>query len=349
MRILTSYIVFSDNSGNADKKCIDTISEKLSSAGHSVDSYPVDPNSEHLLWDGKAKGKIAIFIVNGAPIVTMISFRDAIKGKGLADKVIFAFPRTLSPNNDYTTEEALKTKKLHGEPGINTTSAAQKELENGGKFYSVAEFCEANSEYVAYVYGDTCEDVAQSILDGNFGSSSDSDDSSSESSDGEVQIMSGWESLCDLVKPYDGEILLLVRGDTVVCKKIEIPSWSAIWAYEGINVVDDSVTITDYSPEIYNTVEVFWGNDFQNKTTLCFERHKELFGERKTSIQATKKVSQYEYEEYQKSLESDGEEYHSTTETHSGSGEPTPVTDTHSTAVNMDYPNPTFTPPTNLK
>ena len=298
---MSDFLIFSDRSGNDDKTCINKVAERLNKAGHNAEKAPVDSNSEHLLWDGKCKGKIGVFLVNGAPIVTMISFRDAVK-KGLAEKVIFGFPRVLSPSNSFTTEQALKNKKLHGEPGINTTSAAQKELENGGKYYSVAEFCDANSEYIGYVYGDNCEKVAEAILNGDFGTSDGSSEDSTSNNQEEEKPMSGWESLLDLIKPYDGEIFLLVRGDTVICRRIEIPEWSAIWAYEGVNIVDDSVTVTDYSPEIYNTIEVEYGSNFQNTLKISFNKHVELFGERKTTIQATKKVSQEEYEEYQKWL-----------------------------------------------
>ena len=65
--------------------------------------------------------------------------------------------------------------------------------------------------------------------------------------------MSGWESITDLLKPLDGEAMVVVRGDSVIIKRIYPPESTKLWIYEGINVVDDSVTISDYSPEIYNT------------------------------------------------------------------------------------------------
>ena len=104
----------------------------------------------------------------------------------------------------------------------------------------------------------------------------------------ETTYMSGWEGLCDLLKPLDGQAMIVQRGDFVVVKKIEMPQSAELWAYEGINVVDDSVTITDYTPEIYNTFIIKWGEQFENELEFTFDKHKKLFGERKIVIEAKK-------------------------------------------------------------
>ena len=66
-----------------------------------------------------------------------------------------------------------------------------------------------------------------------------------------------------------------------------------LFAYEGLNIVSDSVTISDYSPEIYNTIKVKWGESFENEFTLSFDRHKKLFGERMKEVEAKKKITKY--------------------------------------------------------
>ncbi len=300
---MTDFIVCADNSGNNDAACIDKVVEVLSNAGHNAEKAPVNSNSEELLWSGKADNKEAVFLVNGSGIYTYRSFREAVKATK-CKKAWFGFPEALSPGNEWITEDGLKNKKLTDEhdAGGFKTSEATKEIMNGGKYYTAAEFFEENSEYLGWAYGKTCEDVANMILNGS--PSSGGNESSDE---GETQLMSGWESLCDLAKPYDGQAMLLVRGDTVVFRKIEIPEWTAIWAFEGVNVVDDSVTVKDYSPEIYNTLEIQYGQNYENILTLCFERHKELFGERKKTIQATKKVTQEEYDAYMEEINSKNE------------------------------------------
>ena len=102
------------------------------------------------------------------------------------------------------------------------------------------------------------------------------DEEASTTDENETTYMSGWEGLCDLLKPLDGQAMMVQRGDYVVVKKIEMPQTARLWAYEGINVVADSVSVSDYSPEIYNTFTVKWGAEFENEMEFCFEKHKEL-------------------------------------------------------------------------
>ena len=119
----------------------------------------------------------------------------------------------------------------------------------------------------------------------------DGDEELSEEEEEDSTYMSGWEGLCDLLKPLDGLAMMVQRGDYVIVKKIEMPQTARLWAYEGINIVDDSVTITDYTPEIYNTFVIRWGESYENELEFVFEKHKRLFGERKTVMEATKVVS----------------------------------------------------------
>lgn len=116
----------------------------------------------------------------------------------------------------------------------------------------------------------------------------DEEEEVSEEEENETTYMSGWEGLCDLLKPLDGQAMMVQRGDYVFIKKIEMPTSAKLWAYEGINVVDDSVTITDYNAEIYNTFVVKWGESFENELEFVFDSHKKLFGERKTVVEAKK-------------------------------------------------------------
>lgn len=116
----------------------------------------------------------------------------------------------------------------------------------------------------------------------------DGDEEASSTEEGETSYMSGWEGLCDLLKPLDGQAMMVQRGDYVIIKKIEMPQIAKLWAYEGINVVDDSVSITDYTPEIYNTFVILWGESFENELEFVLDKHKALFGERKVVLEAKK-------------------------------------------------------------
>ena len=114
------------------------------------------------------------------------------------------------------------------------------------------------------------------------------DEEVSSTEENEPTYMSGWEGLCDLLRPLDAEAMIVQRGDYVIVKKIDMPQSAKLWAYEGINVVDDSVSITDYTPEIYNTFIIRWGESFENELEFVFDKHKNLFGERKCVLEAKK-------------------------------------------------------------
>ena len=345
------YLVGTDRTGGAGD-CVDKVAEIIKKAGHDVENLGVNPNMEGTFASKCKSDDVVVFIINGACLATWHSYYDDLIKPGKCSQVVFCFPFNIM-SHLFNTKESLtdESKKLRC---VNESWVPAHYHNDDGKWTVDEAFKQYDK--VDYVYGDNCADVAQAILDGNFGGTGDGGDdeegSDSTSSEGESKPMSGWESLCDLIKPYDGQIFMTVRGDTVIVKKIEIPEWTAIWAYEGINVVDDSVTVTDYSPEIYNTIEVKYGANFENTITLCFERHKELFGERTTTIFATKKVSEEEYQQYEESLKQQDEE--DTTqpkgEIEKPQNEPQylqqPVQDTHSTSTSGNYPNPInpFTP-----
>ena len=344
------YLVGTDRTGGAGD-CVNKVAELLKKAGHDVENLGVNPNMEGTFASKCKSDDVVVFIVNGMCLATWHSYYDDLIKPGKCSQVVFCFPFNIM-SHLFNTKESLtdESKKLRC---VNESWVPASYRNDDGKWTVDEAF--KHFDKVDYVYGDNCADVAQAILDGNFGGTGDGgddDSGDSTSSEGETKPMSGWESLCDLIKPYDGQIFMTVRGDTVIVKKIEIPEWTAIWAYEGINVVDDSVTVTDYSPEIYNTIEVKYGSKYENTITLCFERHKELFGERTTTIFATKKVSEEEYAQYQESLKQQAEEDTTTSkgETEKPQNQnnylmPTGW-DTHSTSVSGQYPNPVdpFTP-----
>ena len=157
-----------------------------------------------------------------------------------------------------------------------------------------------------YCGSEYCGQDGYDLLGGNRGvlntvnpnEITDEDEEVSSTEENETTYMSGWEGLCDLLKPLDAQAMMVQRGDYVIIKKIEMPQSARLWAYEGINVVDDSVKITDYTPEIYNTFIILWGESFENELEFVFSKHKQLFGERKIVMEATKvQVAEEESEE----------------------------------------------------
>lgn len=274
---MTHYNVGSDHSGNGDMACINRVCEILEQNGHTTTNLGVTPNLEGSLNTGN-KDDVGVFIVNGLCLGTIVSCSKMAESGGCGS-VIFGIPKVLY-GGTFKLPDELKTKKLHIAHDDNFSPSDVRAMD--GK-YTPDELFGLYSN-VSYAYGDDCDQLADAIMNGSTGGSATTNEQ------GEGSIMSGWESITDLLKPLDGEAMVVVRGDSVIIKRIYPPSSTELWVYEGINIVNDSVKIHDYSPEIYNTFQINWGASFENSFEMCFEKHKELFGERKTEIDATYEV-----------------------------------------------------------
>lgn len=276
---MTTYYVGSDHSGNGDMECINRVVEILNQNGHDATALGVTPNLEGQLKKGK--GTTGVFIVNGLCLGTIVSCAKMAESGG-CDQVIFGIPKVLY-GGGFKLPDELKTKKLTLAHDDNFSPPDVREM--SGKYTPHELF--GLYESVSYAYGDDCDQLANAIMNGteNGGGAN-----ANTSSSGEPTIMSGWESITDLLKPLDGDAMVVVRGDAVIIKRIYPPDSTHLWVYEGINVVDDSVKISDYSPEIYNTFQINWGASFENSFEMCFEKHKELFGERRTEVDAVYEV-----------------------------------------------------------
>lgn len=275
---MTHYNVGSDHSGNGDMDCINRVCDILEQNGHTTTRLGVTPNLEAQLNTGNSDD-VGVFIVNGLCLGTIVSCSKMAEAGGCGS-VIFGIPKVLY-GGTFKLPEELKTKKLNLAHDDNFSPSDVRAM--SGK-YTPDELFGLYSN-VSYAYGDDCDQLANAIMNGTVDGSG-----SLTPQENEGSIMSGWESITDLLKPLDGDAMVVVRGDSVVIKRIYPPTSTSLWAYEGINIVDDSVKVSDYSPEIYNTFQINWGASFENSFEMCFEKHKELFGERRTEVDATYEV-----------------------------------------------------------
>ena len=281
---MSKYVVVSDHSGKGDLKCIEAVCKVLTDAGHEAESGGVDSNSEARLRQ-EGKDTIGVFLVNGICIGTIASLNTMVNS-GHCSQVIIGIPKPIMSEPFNVKENLDNPAKKPVIAHDDNFTKDPKVLAMSGK-YTVEELFN-QFEHMSYAYGEDCEEVGKSVLNG--GSSGSGGEDNSTSSTGEGSVMSGWESITDLLKPLDGEAMVVVRGDAVIIKRIYPPEATKLWVYEGINIVADSVKISDYSPEIYNTFTIHWGASFENELEASFEKHKELFGERKTEVNAVYEV-----------------------------------------------------------
>lgn len=324
---MTKYHLGSDRSGGGDEECLKEIKSALESAGHEVNYLRIDPNLESDLASNVKEGEIGLYGVNGFCIGTMVSVSSMAKKKGI-DVIFFA----MKTHTSYCEEPDFSSKKVDFAHDDNFSSAESRRKYGGNK-YTPKQVVDKLDNISFVTWQGSCKKQAEGILNGVTGG----DDT--DSTTGEESVMSGWDSLCDLLKPLDGLAMMVQRGDTVIVKRISVPEENMgdaskvtrsiyydsteedknknqnqplyesyqtttqntginnptvndnvkLYAYEGVNIVADSVTVTEYTPEIYNTLKVSWGENYENDFTLCFEKHKELYGERLKEVQACKK------------------------------------------------------------
>lgn len=93
------------------------------------------------------------------------------------------------------------------------------------------------------------------------------------------------DMILDLIKPLDGEVMALQYENKVKVCRIPNPCKAKLWASEGVNIVDDSVTISDVNPETTNKLYVRWTNGL---IVVSFPDLIERFGEKEEIIKAVK-------------------------------------------------------------
>lgn len=116
--------------------------------------------------------------------------------------------------------------------------------------------------------------------------------STSSSSGGSSTPSSYGDMILDLIKPLDGEVMALQYENKVKVCRIPNPCKAKLWATEGLNIVDDSVSVADVNPETTNVLYVKWSDG------LIIVRIPELierFGEKEEIIKAVKYQSVTEW------------------------------------------------------
>ena len=121
-------------------------------------------------------------------------------------------------------------------------------------------------------------------------------DDSSDSNDTEDSGSSSYnDMILDLIAPLDGNVEYRVIENKVFVNKIPDPSTASVWIKEGINVVNEGITVHDYNPNTYNKFIIHYGNN--SEIILTDDKLIERFGEKVKELTATKKLTTYEKEE----------------------------------------------------
>ena len=280
---MSHYIVGSDKSGKNDNDCIEKVCQVLRDNGHTADNLGVTPNLESQ-FRSKGKGNIGVFLVNGICIGTMDSVTQVVKS-GMMDYWFIGITKSYY-GGGLKLPDDLTTKKLAIAHDDNFTKEPRRSELNGN--YTVAEFCQENSQYMGYAYGDDCEAVAQSILDGGGGTGG-SGTSSEEKS--EPTPMSYLDMIKDLISVWDGDVECKIRQDKVYINKVPQPD-PKLWVVESNNIVSGQAKVTDYNSDTVNTLNVDYDSG-NHQITIKDEYLINRFGEVSADVDAIKIVTDY--------------------------------------------------------
>lgn len=281
---MSHYIVGSDRSGKSDNDCIEKVCQVLRDNGHTADNIGVTPNLE-AQFRSKGNGNIGVFLVNGICIGTMDSVNQVVKS-GLMDYWFIGITKSYYGGGLKLPDE-LSTKKLAIAHDDNFTKEPRRSELNGN--YTVEEFCQENSQYMAYAYGDDCEQVAQSILNGGNGGGAGTDSSSDDKN--EPTPMSYLDMIKDLISVWDGDVECKIRQDKMYINKVPQPN-PKLWIVESNNVVSGQAKVTDYNSDTVNTLNVDYDSG-NHRITITDEYLINRFGEVSADVDAIKIVTDY--------------------------------------------------------
>lgn len=237
------------NKESEDRQTQKKIKKVLEKAGHTVTMVDVGPgNLQNLMGKKSSKGKIAVFIVNGADLQT---YKDAYVGmkNGYYHTKYCYFglegwisPKTCSCNG----AKSAKLQKAHDDYSSSSFTADIVGM-------TTAEVMEKYKEYIAYACGSSADELANNlvkVMGGENISSSSSTNSATSIKEALKDVLSGW----------DGDVECFIRDDTVYVQKISDPSTANLSLVESKDIFYDSLTLIDINPSSVNHLKVIFKN-----------------------------------------------------------------------------------------
>lgn len=282
---MSHYIVGSDKSGKSDNDCIEKVCQILRDNGHTADNIGVNSNLESQ-FRSKGKGCIGVFLVNGICIGTVDSITQGVVKKGIMDYWFLGVTKSYYGGGMNIPDE-LTTKKVPIAHDDNFTPEPRRSELNGK--YTLSEYCNENSDYVAYAYGDDCEQVAQNILAGGGGAGSGTDNSSQDKN--EPTPVSYLDMIKDLISVWDGDVECKIRQDKIYINKVPQPK-PQLWIVDGNNIVSGSAKVQDYNSDTINTLNVDYDNH-SHTIKITDDYLINRFGPVEETIEAEKTVTDY--------------------------------------------------------
>lgn len=290
---MATIIVGCDKNGVNDKLCRDTVAKLLEKAGHKVEKLPIGPGQfATASYSKKNKGKIGVFLIAAGTF----SIADFYYGKTHFKYAYFGIRGDIS-SQKAGREPGFSTLKIGKDPDCTSVCSKIAGL-------TFKQMNEKLKDRVHIVGGSTPTEIGNNIVQAMGGetqtSETNKEDSVSTIKTALKQVLYGW----------NGEVECYIRDNTVHVHKIRDPSYTKLSLIEGINIYDDSITLTDINPNTPNKLEVIWGDDsFILKDDAAIKRFGTIKKVVKTTVKKEKDAINFAYKEWAKLQKNNGRRF----------------------------------------
>lgn len=287
------YNVTSDNINKKERQYINRVIKALEAKGHTCRNGGVGPNEvQHYGLKKSSKGMIGIQIIGGRDGWTASDFVQGIKkGYYYYDYMILCGCKEFKTGRHIT--KADMDTKMH------RAHDAGPEYQSMYVGVTPNQFNDKYKKYFKFILTDTIDEMLEELTGDYSGKASG--DSNSSTSNSSPTYKNGIDCIKDLIAPWDGEVEVKIRGDTVYVNKID-NSAPELLIKDGFNIVSGSITLQDYNPNTINKLTATYNG---KKVSLIDDYLVKRFGVNEKTVEAKKVVTRYTEGEITKDTKKD--------------------------------------------
>ena len=239
---MSSIVLGCDYNGVDDRGCQNTVAEILEKAGNTVEKIEIAPNPFALYsYSDKAAGKIGIYLMADS----IVSIADLAFGNTNFKYAYFGIRGDLGLPR-MSTKEHFQNNPIS--PDADCTGVCDKLAHK-----TYPQMNEIVKDKCTIVFGATPEELGNELVKAMGGDTDESQSSSNSASsikEAIKEVQSGW----------DGDVECFIRDDTFYVRKIRDPSLTKLSLVEDVNIIYNSIKVTDVNPSAPNQLVVNYNN-----------------------------------------------------------------------------------------
>lgn len=321
---MTVYAVGSDVINGKEQSYINQAMQAIKQAGHESTNIGVHPNTvqSHGL-SSSSSGQIGIQIVGGRGLGTPMDFHTGVTRGYYHYEHVYVIGSSEFTGNNLISSASMKNPVNVCEPGMNTSQCSQYLGMTPEQF---------NQKYTGctVIFCDKFADGLTTMLGGNTDSNTED---TANSNGGSFK-----DAIQDLIKVWDGYVEVIIDTNIINIRRVHDPEepepvshrryvtnegtgrveieqdevWDygvlrepEVWASEGVNIVHDSLSMTDYNPDTYNQLIVTYTTESGEAKSIMFSD--EILIERFGEKSITKEAVWYSHETTTEDTDTEGE------------------------------------------